>query len=98
MKPGENVDISVIEDFFNAIVVQAAKDYVAAYKRYKANPESSEADRNLEIAEAFFFGEEYQRYTNVDGGYLVNRLRKAVDAGDKLFPRKYGFPSLRKNV
>ena len=87
-----------IEDFFNAIVIQAAKDYVLAYKRYLKNPEDPALRARLRQQEAFFSSEAMRQYTKVDGEYLLTRLKDAVKSGKKLFPRRFAPPVMQENI
>lgn len=87
-----------IEDFFNAIVIRAAKDYVFAYRRYLKNPEDPVLQARLWQQEAFFRGEAIGHYTKVDGEYLLERLKDAVNSGKKLFPRRYAPPVIQENT
>ena len=87
-----------IEDFFNAIVIRAAKDYVLAYRRYLKNPEDPILQARLRQQEAFFRGEAIGHYTKVDGDYLLERLKDAVNSGKKLFPRRYAPPVIQENT
>ena len=90
--------IMQMEDFFNAVVIRAAKDYVRAYKRCLKNPEDLDLREHLQKQDAFFHSEAYRSYTKVDGDYLLERLKEAVDNGDKLFPRRYLPPTIQSNT
>lgn len=90
--------VAQMEDFFNAIVIRAAKDYVRAYKRYLKSPADSVLWERLEKQESFFHSDIYKSYTKVDGDYLLKRLREAVKEGDALFPRQYAPPMIQDNT
>lgn len=64
------------ERLANAIVVQAAKDYLTNLRKLKRNPGSSSAKHEIRTLERFFRSQWYQTLTSVDGEYLINRLRK----------------------
>ena len=87
-----------IEDFFNAIVTRAAKDYVLAYRRHLKNPEDPVLQARLRQQESFFRSEAIGQYTKVDGEYLLARLKDAVNSGKKLFPRRYAPPFMQENT
>ena len=87
-----------IEDFFNAIVLRAAKDYVHAYKRLLRNPEDAALQARLRQQEAFFRSDAYRQYTKVDGEYLLRRLKDAVNSGKDLFPRRFAPPEIQENT
>lgn len=95
---GNEKQTRCIEDFFNAIVIRAAKDFVLAYKRYLKNPEDPVLQARLRQQEAFFRGEAIGHYTKVDGGHLLERLKNAVNSGKKLFPRRYAPPVIQENT
>ena len=60
----------------NAIVAQAAKDYRAALCVLKKNREDRNAMAAAMEVEDFFRSDGYQLLTDVDGDYLIERLRK----------------------
>lgn len=64
------------EDLANAIIVQAADDYRAACKRLKDHPGDRAADAMKTECEQFFRSEWYEFLTDVDGEYLLDRLRR----------------------
>ncbi len=64
------------EKLADAIVVQAAKDYMTNLRKKKRNPGSASADHDIREIERFFRSDWYQVLTSVDGEYLIDRLRK----------------------
>lgn len=66
------------EDFANAIVVQAARDYHEALKILKRNPKNSEAKYTKVEVERFFFSSWYKVLTNLDPVYLLERLKEEI--------------------
>ena len=62
----------------NAIVIQAAKDYKSAIRTLKKHPKSRSAQAEITNLEKFFRSGWYSMLTDVDGEYLIKRLRKAV--------------------
>ena len=63
----------------NAIVEQAARDYVSAVRLLKKDPESRIGMREAQDLEAFFHSAWYGILTDMDPDYLISRLReKAV--------------------
>lgn len=62
----------------NAIVIQAAKDYKSAIRTLKKHPKSRSAQAEITNLEEFFRSGWYSMLTDVDGEYLIKRLRKAV--------------------
>lgn len=68
------------ENLANAIVAQAAKDYLRALKQLKKHPKYEAAlDRKKEI-ERFFHSEWYNHLTNVNADYLISQIEMAVSA------------------
>lgn len=64
------------ENLVNAIVLQAVKDYRTALKRLKKKPRNQAAISDAIECECFFRSGWYTALTNVDGEYLINRLRE----------------------
>lgn len=67
------------ENLANAIVVLAAKDYRVALRKRKRHPGSHEAQYRVSKLEGFFRSEWYGILTDVDGEYLMERIRKEFD-------------------
>jgi len=70
------VDAEGQELLCRAIVVQAAKDYRAALKALKKNPGSATAKDTVREVERFFQSEYYELLTDVNGEYLIRKLRE----------------------
>lgn len=62
----------------NAIVAQAANDYLAALKKIKKNPRNKAAMAEAMEIEQFFHSGWYGVLTGVDPDYLIRRLREKV--------------------
>lgn len=62
----------------NAIVKQAAMDYMSAVKYLKNHPDSRNAMEKAMECERFFHSDWYETLTDVDADYLIERLRKKV--------------------
>ena len=67
-------------DLANAIIIQAAKDYRAALRRQRRNPDSEAARRVISEVERFFRSKWFTCLTEVKGEYLIERIRKEVGA------------------
>lgn len=65
------------EGLANAIIKLAAQDYMRALRSLKRNPRSRTAKQEKEDNERFFQSEWYACLTNVDGKYLIRRLKEA---------------------
>lgn len=65
------------EALANAIVIQAAKDYKAAYRKLNnSRKKNSEAERMKNECLRFFRSKWFTELTKVDGEYLIRRLNK----------------------
>lgn len=66
------------ESLGNAIILQAVKDYRVALRRIKHNPKNRMAIDEALLIEKFFRGQLYAAITNIDGEFLIEKLRKEV--------------------
>ena len=62
------------EDLANAIIIQAAKDYRCALQNLMKHPEDRGIDKDK--LEEFFNSEWYAALTDVDGSYLMRKIRE----------------------
>ena len=62
----------------NAIVVQAAKDYMTALKKLKRSRSNKAALQEVMDLERFFHSGWYGELTSVDPDFLIRELRKKV--------------------
>ena len=75
----EEVSYDPYEELANGIIIQACKDYKSAYKRsLRKTGIAGEADEELAELEEFFRSNWYKKLTEVDGEYLMERLRNEV--------------------
>nr|DAZ62539.1 MAG TPA: hypothetical protein [Caudoviricetes sp.] len=63
-------------DLANAIVEQAAKDYMAALRKLRKYPENYRAKAQINELERFFRSDWYGELTDVDGERLMKLLKK----------------------
>lgn len=68
------------ENLANAIIVLAAKDYRSALRRQKRRPGSRETQGTINRLETFFRSAWFGVLTDVEGEYLIARIRKEVEA------------------
>jgi hypothetical protein len=68
------------QNLANAIVAQAAQDYLSALKRLKKNPRNRTAMDEAMQLEKFFHSGWYEILTDVDPDYLIRKLREKVAA------------------
>ena len=62
----------------NAIVMQAAKDYMTALKKLKRSRSNKAALQDIMDLERFFHSGLYGELTSVDPDFLIRELRKKV--------------------
>lgn len=68
------------ENLANAIIVLAAKDYRSALRRQKRHPGSREIQGTINRLETFFRSAWFGVLTDVEGEYLIARIRKEIEA------------------
>ena len=73
-------NITIYENFANAIILQAVKDYRIALKSLKANARNRTAQADKAEIERFFRSQWYSALTDVNGEMLIHSLQKEVDA------------------
>lgn len=73
-----NAGADPYENLANAIIVQAARDYMAALKKLKKNPRNREAMSDAMKLEQFFHSSWYGVLTTADPDYLIGELREKV--------------------
>jgi hypothetical protein len=76
----KNYGADPYENLANAIVAQAARDYLTALKKLKKNPGNKAAMDEAMRLERFFHSGWYGVLTSVDPDYLIRRLREKVAA------------------
>ena len=76
----KNYGADPYENLANAIVAQAARDYLAALKKLKKNPGNRTAMDDAMRLEKFFRSGWYGVLTSVDPDYLIRKLREKVAA------------------
>lgn len=69
------------EKLANAVILLAANDYRKELKNLKKHLGSQSALSETRRLERFFRSPWYSVLTNVDGNYLMTRIRKEVNAG-----------------
>ncbi len=73
-------EITNYENFANAIILQAVKDYRMALKCLKANPKNRTARAEKDEIDRFFRSQWFKVLTSVDGEMLIRSLCMEVDA------------------
>jgi len=73
-------EITNYENFANAIILQAVKDYRMALKCLKSNPKNRTARADKDEIDRFFRSQWFKVLTSVDGEMLIRSLCMEVDA------------------
>lgn len=71
------------ENLANAIIVKACDDYRVALKKIKHNPKNKDAIDEALSLERFFRSQWYQTLTDVDGEFLIRKLRDEITKGGR---------------
>ena len=64
----------------NAIIVEAARDFRAGYRRLKKDPGDRQAQDTVRESTRFFHSQFYEYLTNVDGPGLIQKMMKEIDS------------------
>ncbi len=62
----------------NAIVKEAAKEYVSALRKIKRNRGNQSAMKEAMELEQFFYSPDFALLTSLDPDYLIQKLREKV--------------------
>lgn len=78
---GKNLAEDPCEALANGIVLQAVNDYRMALKKLIRNPRNQEAMQEAMEIERFFRSGWYSTLSDVDGEFLIERLREEMADG-----------------
>jgi hypothetical protein len=73
--------VSGYEALANAIIIQAAKDFRAAYKRMKRFPNDARAQDEVREITKFFCSQWFVMLSDVDGPTLLKKMKDEIDSG-----------------
>jgi hypothetical protein len=73
--------VSGYEALANAIIIQAAKDFRAAYKRMKRFPNDARAQDEVREITKFFCSQRFEMLSDVDGPTLLKKMKDEIDSG-----------------
>ena len=73
--------MSGYEALANAIIIQAAKDFRAAYKRMKRVPNDGRAQEEVREITKFFCSQWFEMLSDVDGPSLLRKMKEEIDSG-----------------
>lgn len=85
------------ENLAMAIVVQAGKDYRKALQDLKRNKRNRNALSMKEEVERFFESSWYQELTDLDGAFLMRKIREEVGFDESKGLSEAGILSRQKN-
>ena len=71
--------MSGYEALANAIIIQAAKDFKAAYKRMKRFPNDSRAQDEVRDSPKFVCSQWVEMLSDVDGPTLLRKIKDEID-------------------
>ena len=71
--------MSGYEALANAIIIQAAKDFRAAYKRMKRFPNNARAQDEVRDITKFFCSEWFEALSDADGPMLLRKIKDEID-------------------
>ncbi len=71
---GDDHPISPAEILYNAVILQAVKDYRDARRKLKRRPDDKKAAASIRELSGFFRSEYFATLTRVDGRTLLRRL------------------------
>ena len=66
----------------NAIIMQAVKDFRAAYKRKLMFPEDNKANKDIREITSFFCSQYFQILSDLDGPRLLKKIIEKMEGGD----------------
>lgn len=72
----------------NAVIIEAAKDFKAAYKRMKRFPDDKRAQDEVREITRFFCSEWFEVLSDADGPTLLRRMMEEIDAGRNIRARR----------
>ena len=67
------------EALANAIIIQAVKDFRAAYKRHLICPEDAKANRDIREITRFFCSQYFEVLSDLDGPALLHQLMRETN-------------------
>ena len=67
------------EALANAIIIQAVKDFRAAYKRHLIGPEDAKANRDIREITRFFCSQYFEALSDLDGPALLHQLMRETN-------------------
>lgn len=73
--------MSGYEALANAIIIQAAKDFKAAYKRMKRFPNDARVQDEVREITKFFCSQWFERLSDADGPTLLRKIKDEIDSG-----------------
>ena len=66
----------------NAIILQACKDFRAAYQRKKRFPDSAKTEADIRELTSFFCSQYFESLSGLDGPMLLKKIIEKMEGGD----------------
>ena len=66
----------------NAIILQAVKDFRAAYRRKERFPDSAKTEADIRELTSFFCSQYFQILSDLDGPRLLKKIIEKMEGGD----------------
>lgn len=67
------------ENLCNAVIMQAVRDYRAAYRMRKKHPHDRALQGEIDELERFFHSEHFTLFTDLDGPALLDKLQDMLE-------------------
>lgn len=67
------------ETLANAIIIQAVKDFRAAYKRHLIKPDDAKANKDIREITRFFCSQYFEALSDLDGPALLHQLMRETN-------------------
>ncbi len=77
-------------DLTNAIILQAVRDFKAAYRRLKKFPDDKLAQNRIQEITSFFRSDYFRDLSDLDGSEILRLLIKKLDEPKPAKPKKKG--------
>lgn len=66
----------------NAIIMQAVKDFRAAYRMRQRFPDNAKAEKDIREITAFFCSQYFEALSDLDGPRLLQKIIEMEEGGD----------------
>ncbi len=67
------------EELANAVILQAVKDYRAAFRRHRTMPNNRSAQEEMDRIKKFFYSDYFKVLTDLDGPALLRKILQELE-------------------